>query len=852
MSAFEYTSQNHFQFGYRDPITLTTRWMNRRFHEKELFTVRYGRATRHFATWREANREAARLILSSAHSKGLSPIVCYSGGLDSEIMLTAFLEAALEDSSTRPNSPFSVATLNLIDSNGQALNAHDTDYIRAYRESASQELDRLRVSFRSHDLNLEEFWPKFRPEFRPGFQQEDLTSLSTSKLNANRDSLLSLADETQIVSPQLLCHIWLCEQIHKEQIQNNEAQALPIIGQGELYLAKTLPPHYVPGKSEYAPSTWSVVETENLCGLYRFFIGRNRPAIPGFFQYLPEQFETHLRLNPVLHELISHRREGKLSTRTSKPDILAHDYPELEPRPKFTGFEKVDELHTKWRQFLSERRPACESKWEQDVYALYRDLQPLPQDGPLRFADWQAAWGMDGRVSSRRVHHQDVFATEWVDSQFPRKAWTKSKTSQTSASSDDLVSALLPMLLPSPQTIPETTLVLLDDGSPFAHLLQEEIIRKATSCKLTLIRPTGLEPLPSVFETLANGGDADIDAILATLRAHLPVHLDTTNPLHVIIPRFGPRLGSRIFEIDGRTIWLENERSAFLTRRLLELQNSLKANSLTWVLPWTHSAFTELALSLGERNELAASVSASECSSEFETLKSRIQAELLLRATPANAFQASAFDLTNGDTGLTGGLAELAALAAPALSENRDYSLRVVPTSRWLEAVTLDTPETRLGSNLFFQQRLSGLALLRPETRISFALVSTRDETEVAWAHIHILKGPPHGSLRVRGVVTRPDLRRQGLATLLLRELTTRLTTQLKTARLQDADFLAGYQTIEVYASKEIRPAFSQAGFQDDPTRPTKAEDIYDPKTDRLVSGPRLLYPMKLIFAQNA
>jgi hypothetical protein len=301
-----YTEKNHFRFGYDGHHAY-----HGRTSPEQKFSFEYGRSSQRLTSWREANRLAAKSIRKNFDG----PLwILFSGGTDSECVARAFWEADV---------PFRLATLRMED----GLNAHDLEHAFAFAQEISHPLELF-------DLNMREFW------------QSDL--------------LYRYADPIQCVSPILVAHLWLADQV----------DGIPIIGQGECYLKKDIPADYVPGESPYLPSPWRLIESERLCSLYRHFILNNRPAVPGFFQYLPEQIFTFLNDNPILSDLVQNKTIGKLGTRTSKNQMVRHFYPEINERQKFTGFENISELHDKLRAHLAARFPHSDD----DAAILFEDV----------------------------------------------------------------------------------------------------------------------------------------------------------------------------------------------------------------------------------------------------------------------------------------------------------------------------------------------------------------------------------------------------------------------------------------------------------------------------------------------
>lgn len=312
---YEYTSKNHFRFGYN-----ASRWFCNREQPADQFMAQFGRAEKKTSSWREANKDACKTIRQNF----AGPLwVLFSGGTDSEICIRAFIEAQI---------PIRIATLKFTND----LNAHDLKYV----ESLQRKLG-LDVTY--FEMDLLHFF--------------------------NSNEMYKIVDAIECVSPILACHLWLADQL----------DGVPIIAQGEPYLKKDIPADYVPGESPYERSPWRLVESERLCSLYKHFIFKNRPAVPGFFQYTPEQFYSYLTGNKILKDLIQDKVVGKLGTRTSKNIMAYQYYPEVEPRQKFTGFERVEELHNLKRAELARRFPYSDQNYFIEYHELIRTLTPYSE-----------------------------------------------------------------------------------------------------------------------------------------------------------------------------------------------------------------------------------------------------------------------------------------------------------------------------------------------------------------------------------------------------------------------------------------------------------------------------------------
>ena len=814
---FPYTHANHFQFGYQNRSTLETKWLAHREKASDEFVAKYGRAQVLCTSWREANVLAAQEILKLCGSQNLQPVICYSGGLDSEIALVAFFEARERLKKTAAGDfevpKIEIATLDL----EGGLNRHDTDYVEKFLSTTrARGLD---FQSQRYSLNIESF-----------FKSEEF---------------LRLAEETQVLSPAVISQIWLCEQIQSRQSQKSK-RVLPVIAQGEMHLVRD---EDLGGT--YAPKPWSLVETENLCGLYRYFIGRGLPAVPGFFQFLPEQFESQLRLNPVIHELISHSRFGKLGTRTSKPEILKCDYPELEDRPKYTGFEKVEALYDERRAFLAEKNPAFESKWKLDVLTLANRLRPIAH-APLHQAEWAAAWGRDGSIASSRTDSDDIFATQWSDDLLLKNAFF-SPVDQSTAH-DEFLASLTDYFEKSVSSHQPSTFIF--DGSHVGRLFAA--LAKRTSCNVTLLsaatlkRPTPAQLAALVMKTGVN--DAE------TFSRAWPVTAIDASYGRLFIPLLHTKILNAEYDLElqstlsrPRFVWTEFELLASVFSACERLSPG------RCVFPWTEGKLAQAKIRAtkaigwfdkdepGESNwsvfldfldECLLRLEESEAdrrlaekhANEFDAYKREIETQLRKLALPTSRFQVSAYELATYKTAT-------ANLASAFAQAPLPRDLKIVSTERWLEHARYRVPALRLGSNLFFQRRVSGFALFDKDASVSVALIDEATGEEVTWAQVSVLACPPNGRLRIRGVTTRADRERQGFASSLLKQLTSHLRAIASSA-------LQGFTSIDVFAAPEVVSSFRAAGFTDDVTRMSRNAEIVSPETGRLTTVDYELTPL--------
>jgi hypothetical protein len=280
----ELSHNNHFKFGYDG------RWFVDRETPEQTWSVGYGRCERPVRDWRWECIETARIIRTKT-DKDLW--VMFSGGIDSEVVVQAFLFAGIKVNAA-------------ITSFRNNLNRQDVRFAVKFCETHG-------VPYKLLHIDIEEF-------FESG-------------------AALKTAERTRCVHPVLLHTMWAMDQV----------DGYPILGSGECYLVKRKPPADAPD----AAPTWEMTEKERIASWYRHLMVQNRPGCAGFFQYTPEIMLSFLK-DPLVEDLCRNRIEGHNDTMKLKP-IVYRKYFLLEPRTKFTGFENVHHLDEQLRPELEKR-----------------------------------------------------------------------------------------------------------------------------------------------------------------------------------------------------------------------------------------------------------------------------------------------------------------------------------------------------------------------------------------------------------------------------------------------------------------------------------------------------------------
>lgn len=198
-----------------------------------------------------------------------------------------------------------------------------------------------------HDLNLHDIaWAVSAcEELQVPYQFFDLDLLNFWQTRAHY-----FAEISQCISPQLVVIMWLSDQIN----------GYPIIGSGENLFVR---------EDQGEGVKWLLYEKERIASWYRFFLARGRDACPGFFQFRPELMLSHLQ-DPLVNQLVNNKIPMVHSSQEIKLQIYRQHF-SLKPRPKYTGFEKVQSQDAILRSQLKQMFPDSDEIYKTE----WRDLK---------------------------------------------------------------------------------------------------------------------------------------------------------------------------------------------------------------------------------------------------------------------------------------------------------------------------------------------------------------------------------------------------------------------------------------------------------------------------------------------
>jgi len=281
---FEHTHLNHYHYKYNG-IPWGDR--HRQFDDLQVY---FGRCERQHWGWREECIQTARLI----HQKlmpGQKIRLCFSGGIDSEVMVQAFMFAEV---------PFECIIFRL----GSNFNQHDIDYATGF-------CDRYGIRYELVDIDILGFVKnKEHYNYCEAYQVKEL-------------AIMALMKGMDIID-------------RKDYVY--------LMG-GELYLVKKQNlSNFYDDKTDNYKYEWNhFVRENNDLALFKFSQKRNIPLISEFFSYTPEIMYSYLT-DPHIVRLTNNEIKWKFSLMSSKPYVYSK-YFLLEPRPKYHGYEEIIDLN---------------------------------------------------------------------------------------------------------------------------------------------------------------------------------------------------------------------------------------------------------------------------------------------------------------------------------------------------------------------------------------------------------------------------------------------------------------------------------------------------------------------------
>ena len=231
----------------------------------------------HVGSFKEELYKAAASTLD--HYPGLKPCVFFSGGVDSELILRAYLEIGA-------NPEVYIVRYE------KDYNIYDVSY-------AITICSILGVEYNIIDFELEKFY--------------------------NNDAEL-VSEQSQIDRPRMLPHLKFTDNV----------DSLIIVGHSDVRWYRT--------DDDYSKQgVWLAQDFEHDIGCDKYTIFHNRPAVYQWWKWTPGLILSYTRL-AWFQNLIKDKYNGKLGINSTKLQGFREMYPDMIPRTKATGFEKIDHL----------------------------------------------------------------------------------------------------------------------------------------------------------------------------------------------------------------------------------------------------------------------------------------------------------------------------------------------------------------------------------------------------------------------------------------------------------------------------------------------------------------------------
>lgn len=289
----------NFSYGYDDQI------YNLRSSSDSQFNCYYTKSSRNFLSFKEEAILVCKKISDYCRSVNKIPMVLLSGGLDSEVVVRAFLESGRE---------FKTISNKFNDD----LNSHEIFYIEQLKSDFNFE-------HQYHEIDIIDFYKSQRCNF--------------------------LIDVSKCTVPEMLPTMELIDHVY------NSLGAIPVLGNGDFYVSKD---------EDGESVVWNYIEYEYILAWIRFCLDQNITAANGFFQYTPE-IVLAMGRDPLMEHLFKNFPEGKKSSRSKKYLVYKKNWIDIKLRPKFHGGEKLEEICKNLRNSVCQNYMDYTTLWKMPV-----------------------------------------------------------------------------------------------------------------------------------------------------------------------------------------------------------------------------------------------------------------------------------------------------------------------------------------------------------------------------------------------------------------------------------------------------------------------------------------------------
>jgi hypothetical protein len=312
-----YTIDDHFTFGYNNiPFSTKSNFVNDRFF------CRYSRCEREPGTFKEECVRTAVAAFNQAVELDREVYIFLSGGLDSEVVVKAFLDAGV-----------AFKTISFRFKNN--LSSHEEWYINKF--------------VRKHNIPHEYY------EIDPQWLKTEEAEVYCKQSTCVRAEMLP--------HMKLLKHVW------------DNLKGFPILGNGDLYVSKEINKKWLLKDRSLPKYEWLYIEYEYIVAWFRFAIEHKILGAIGFFQQNPYIVLAMIR-ESRMQECFNDQLMYKLSCRSSKPSIYKKYWPDLLGRVKYHGGEQISGICIELNRKLS-KMYSSNSKWSLPIKEFEKLLSPI-------------------------------------------------------------------------------------------------------------------------------------------------------------------------------------------------------------------------------------------------------------------------------------------------------------------------------------------------------------------------------------------------------------------------------------------------------------------------------------------
>ncbi len=314
--ALPYTIDNHFVFGYNNiPFSPKSDFVN------DEFFCQYSRCEYEPGNFKEECIKTAAVAFNQARELDREVYIFLSGGLDSEVVVKAFLDAGVE-----------FKTISFRFKN--KLSSHEEQYIDKFVQ----------------DHNIPHQYYEIDPQWLKSKEAE----LYCEQSNCVRAEMLP--------HMKLMKHVW------------DNLKGFPVFGNGDLYVSKEINKEWLLKDRSLPKYEWLYIEYEYIVAWFRFAIANKILGAIGFFQQNPYIVLSMLR-EPKMQLCVNDELMYKLSCRSTKPSIYLKYWPDLTPRLKYHGGEQVSGICIELNRKLS-KMYSSNNKWTMPIKEFEKLLSP--------------------------------------------------------------------------------------------------------------------------------------------------------------------------------------------------------------------------------------------------------------------------------------------------------------------------------------------------------------------------------------------------------------------------------------------------------------------------------------------